>query len=311
MQVQVSSVFKTILSRSVTRRRVIGATVLTGASLAGSGAYGVYVEAGGEGQVKHYSLTPPGWTSGFKLKVAALSDMHCGGFHMPLARIQEIVAKTNALGADVILLLGDYVTRTDRNIHQVAHDVWAAELAKLRAPLGVHAILGNHEYWDDVRTHRDRTIATAGGEALKSVGIPVLSNRAIRLVKDGQPFWLAGLDDQIAYRLGPRQFLGRDDLVGTLAQVTDQAPIILMAHEPDIFVNVPARVSLTLSGHTHAGQIRILGWSPYIPSQYGNRFAYGHIVEENRNLIVTAGLGTSGPPLRLGAPPEIVLIDLV
>ncbi len=305
-----ASLIKTMLSRTVTRRRLIGGAALAGASLAGSGAYGVYVEAGGEGQVKRYSLTPPGWTPGLKLKVAALSDLHCGGFHMPLARIQEIVARTNALGADIILLLGDYVTRDDRNIHQVTHAVWAAELAKLKAPLGVHAILGNHEYWDDVRTHKDRTIATAGGEALRAVGIPVLSNRAIRLIKDGFPFWVAGLDDQIAYRLGNRSFLGRDDLPGTLAQVTDDSPVILMAHEPDIFVDVPARVALTLSGHTHGGQIRILGWSPYIPSRYGNRFGYGHIIEDGRNLIVTAGLGTSGPPLRIGVPPEILLIEL-
>jgi uncharacterized protein len=306
----VSSRLKQLWSHSVTRRNLIGGAALAGFSLAGSGAYGVYVEAAGDGQITRYRLSPPGWTPGLKLKVAALSDLHCGGFHMSLARIEEIVAKTNALGADIILLLGDYVTRADRNVHQISSASWAAVLARLKAPLGVHAILGNHEYWDDLAAQKDRTKTTEGGDALLSVGIPVLKNQAIRLTKNGMPFWLAGLDDQIAYRLGARQYLGRDDLSGTLAQVTDAAPILLMAHEPDVFVDVPSRVSLTLSGHTHAGQIRLLGWSPYIPSQYGNRFAYGHIIEDNRHLIVSAGLGTSGPPLRVGAPPEIVLVEL-
>ena len=83
-----------------------------------------------------------------------------------------------------------------------------------------------------------------------------------------------------------------------------------MAHEPDIFARVPARVSLTLSGHTHGGQVRILGWSPIVPSHYGNRYAYSHIVERGRNLIVSGGVGTSKLPLRLGVPPEIVLVEL-
>jgi uncharacterized protein len=310
MQVRMTSSITSLLARTFTRRRVLGATVLAGASVVGTGAYGVYVEAGGEGQIKRYSLIPPGWTTGLHLKVAVLSDLHCGGFHMPLSRIEEIVTKTNVLDADIILLLGDFVTRSDRNIHKIAPDKWAAALAKLKAPLGVHAILGNHEYWDDVAAQRDRTRTTQGGDALLAAGIPVLANKAMRFTKNGLPFWLAGLDDQIAYWLGNRNYVGRDDLQGTLAQVTDTAPVILMAHEPDIFVDVPSRVALTLSGHTHGGQIRILGWSPYIPSRYGNRFGYGHIIEGGRNLIVTSGLGTSGPPLRIGVPPEIVLIDL-
>ncbi len=86
--------------------------------------------------------------------------------------------------------------------------------------------------------------------------------------------------------------------------------MILLAHEPDIFVDVPERVALTLSGHTHGGQVHLMGWTPYVPSNYGNRFRHGHIIEDARHLIVSAGLGTSGPPMRLGVPPEIVLIEL-
>ena len=86
--------------------------------------------------------------------------------------------------------------------------------------------------------------------------------------------------------------------------------MILLAHEPDIFPRVPARVALTLSGHTHGGQVRLFGYSPVVPSRYGNRYAYGHIIEDNRHLIVSGGLGCSILPVRLGCPPEIVMVEL-
>jgi predicted MPP superfamily phosphohydrolase len=133
----------------------------------------------------------------------------------------------------------------------------------------------------------------------------------VRLTKGGRPFWLLGLGDQLALlRRGPKRYRGVDDLAGTLAQVTDDAPAILLAHEPDIFPEAPHRVALTLSGHTHGGQVRLLGWSPLVPSRYGNRYAYGHVVEDGRHLVVSGGLGTSILPVRLGVPPEIVLVDL-
>src|SRR5688500_7611690 len=110
----------------------------------------------------------------------------------------------------------------------------------------------------------------------------------MRLRKGEHAFWLAGLGDQLALLPGARwerrRFGGVDDLAGTLARVTDNAPVILLAHEPDIFPRVPERVALTLSGHTHGGQVRLLGYSPMIPSRFGNRYAYGHIVESERNL---------------------------
>jgi hypothetical protein len=143
------------------------------------------------------------------------------------------------------------------------------------------------------------------------------------LAKDGRAFWLAGLGDQLAYRVGYLsdgrwRFEGRDDLPGTMAQIGEPpgdaaghaAPVIMLAHEPDVFDRMPQRVSLTLSGHTHGGQVRLLGWSPYVPSEFGSRFAHGRITENGRDLIVSAGLGTSGPPIRFGIPPEIVVVDL-
>jgi len=142
-------------------------------------------------------------------------------------------------------------------------------------------------------------------------GIPVMENAALRLVKDGKPFWLLGLGDQFGDggRRNPQR--GHDDLPGTLAQIGDDAPAILLAHEPDIFVDVPDRIALTISGHTHGGQVLIPGFGALlVPSRFGSRFRYGHIVENDRHLIVSGGLGTSGLPVRLGVPPEIVTITL-
>jgi predicted MPP superfamily phosphohydrolase len=150
---------------------------------------------------------------------------------------------------------------------------------------------------------------------LERVGIPVYENDAVRLSKDGHALWLAGLGDQMAFIRGRRKrawrtFEGVDDLSGTLAKVSDDAPVVLLAHEPDVFPRVPERVALTLSGHTHGGQVRVFGYSPMVPSRYGNRYAYGHMVEDNRHLIVSGGLGCSILPVRIGVPPEIVMVDV-
>jgi len=151
-------------------------------------------------------------------------------------------------------------------------------------------------------------------KALEAAGIPVFENDAIRLKKDTQPFWVAGLGDQLALLPGRNNnrtsWQGVDDLDLTLGKVTDDAPILMMAHEPDIFPNIPSRVSLTLSGHTHGGQFRIFGYSPVVPSRFKNRYAYGHVIENDRHLLVSGGLGCSIAPVRFGVPPEIVLLEL-
>src|SRR5262249_37930363 len=160
------------------------------------------------------------------------------------------------------------------------------ELGRLEAPLGVHAVLGNHDWWEDRTAQRNGHGPTVARQALELAGISVYENDVLRLQKEQHGFWLAGLGDQLALlpraRWGRARFAGVDDLPGTLAKVTDDAPVILLAHEPDIFPRVPERVSLTLSGHTHGGQVRVLGYSPVVPSRFRNRYAYGHIVENDR-----------------------------
>ena len=229
---------------------------------------------------------------------------------MSAERIAAIVETTNGLGADMIALLGDYAAGHRYVTGPVHSRDWSAAL---RAPLGVHAILGNHDWWDDRTAQRDGKGPTYGRRALEAVGIPVYENDAVKIKARNGSFWLAGLGDQVAFvpsqRLRPGSRIGVDDLDATLAKVTDDAPILMLAHEPDIAARMPERVSLTLAGHTHGGQLRLFGWSPVVPSRYGNRYAYD-LVRERSDLIVSGGLGCSIMPLRLGVPPEIVLLTI-
>jgi len=260
--------------------------------------------------VTRYRLAPAQWQSGPALRIAMLTDLHLGEPFVSLGRLDEIVASTNALQPDLICLLGDFEPGHRFVSRQVARADWARSLAQLKAPLGVHTVLGNHDWWADAEAQSRRTSVPLAARALMDAGLPVHENAAVRLVKDGKPFWLFGLGDQIAYLRHGRGFLGRDDLVGTLAAATDTAPGLLLAHEPDIFPEVPQRVALTLSGHTHGGQVRILGYSPLVPSDYGNRYAYGHVEEDGHHLIVSGGIGPGKLPIRIGVPPEIVLIEM-
>jgi predicted MPP superfamily phosphohydrolase len=301
--------------KRISRRRFLTTLGLSGAGMVGLSSYGFAVEASWRLDVTRYRVSPPNWPRGLKLKIGVIADVHAGGPAMPADRIAEIVARTNALEPDVIALLGDFAASHKFKTRSVAPQEWAEALGELKAPLGVHAILGNHDWWDDLAAQRARRGPVLGRRMLERSGIPVYENDATRLVKDGHRFWLAGLGDQLAFlagrrKRGTRRFQGVDDLDGTLAKVTDEAPVVLLAHEPDIFPRVSDRVSLTLSGHTHGGQVRVLGYSPMVPSRYGNRYAYGHIVEDDRHLIVSGGLGCSILPVRLGCPPEIVVVDV-
>lgn len=296
----------------LTRRAFLRIFATLLAAGAATSAYGVVIEPFYRLRVKTYALTPPGWPADLPLKIAVIADPHACTPWMTAQRIGSIVDMTNDLGADIVLLLGDFIATHKFQVAVPAGE-WAAQLARLKAPLGVHAVQGNHDWWGDPEAMKRQAGPTFVETALKKVGIKVYENDALRLEKDGKPFWLAGLGDQIAFvpvRHWRHPKRGVDDLPGTLAKVTDDAPVILMAHEPDIFVKVPPRVSLTISGHTHGGQIAPLGFTPVVPSRYGSRFVYGHIVEDNRNLIVSGGLGCSIIPVRMGSPPEIVVIEL-
>jgi predicted MPP superfamily phosphohydrolase len=234
------------------------------------------------------------WPYPHPLRVAVLSDLHVGAPYYGIDRLEEIVARTNAARPDLICLLGDFVTLGVVGGHFVPPDSIAAVLARLRAPLGVVAVLGNHD-----RLIGGKRVAAA----LREAGLVVLEDTtAVRRTGDG-PVWIAGVSDF---------WTGRHDVTGTLAEVTDStAPVLLITHNPDLFPDVPARVLLTLAGHTHGGQVRfpLLG-APIVPSSYGQRFAAGHIVEGGRHLFVSTGIGTSDLPIRFRVPPTIFMLTL-
>jgi predicted MPP superfamily phosphohydrolase len=296
-----------------TRRGFLRLLWRGGLALAAMAGY-PFVEAMAWPGITTYRLTPPRWTPGLKLRVVVIADVHACEPWMSADRIKGICDRANALEADVILLLGDYVSGMNLVTDYVHSADWSKAMAGLSAPLGVHAVLGNHDYWEDLAFQRDQTVEPFAKAALAAVGIPVMVNDAIRLEKDGHGFWLAGLGDQVALRPGKRfdrvGWQGLDDLPATLARIKDDAPVILMAHEPDIFPDVPDRVSLTLSGHTHGGQINVFGWKPVVPSRYGARYAAGHVEEKGRHLVVSKGLGCSIIPVRFMSWPEIVLLEL-
>lgn len=286
---------------------------LLGTALAGLalGAYAGWVEPVARLRVQTWALRPRGWTAG-RLRMVMIADLHAGAPQMDESRVQAICDRAMGLGGDLVVLMGDYRASHRFQTREVPIEAIAPILAGLKAPLGVHAVLGNHDWWDDEEAQARRApgpIHTT--RVLEAQGIPVLANRAVRLGQGAGAFWLAGLDSQAAYRRRSGLPAFRvADLPGTLAQVTDAAPVILLAHEPDVFAKANDRVALQLSGHTHGGQIRLFGWAPVVPSRYGNRYAWGHIIEEGRDLVVSGGLGCSGLPLRLGIPPEITVVDL-
>jgi uncharacterized protein len=260
-------------------------------------------------RIQSYSLTPPNWPHGLRLKIAALADIHACRPWMEPDRIRAIAEQANSLDPDVIVLLGDYMASHRWVTGKVQASEWAGALRGLRARLGVYAILGNHDWWQDKAVQKAGKGPVFSRLALEDAGIPVLENDVVRFGNDAAAFWIAGLGDQLAFivrRDGRTRFRGFDDLPGTLAKVTDRAPVILLAHEPDIFPRVPGRVALMLSGHTHGGQVRLFGYSPVVPSRYGNRYAYGHVAETDakaagsnampRHLIVSGSLGCSIMP---------------
>jgi predicted MPP superfamily phosphohydrolase len=273
------------LVRSKIRIRIVAIALLVAPFLVAMWAFGIEP---GILVVRHVRMELPGWKS--DLRIAVLSDLHVGSPHVGLDKLRTIVEKTNAENPELIVLLGDFVVGGPggrRAVNFVEPEHIAQELKALRAPLGVFAVLGNHDWWYD---------GERVGKALTEAGIPVLENRAVHVGN----IWLGGIAD----------FWTREpDVAGTLRQMTTDDPAVLMTHNPDIFPDVPARVSLLLAAHTHGGQVRLPIIGTIITT---SRLGYnaGEYVERGRHLFVTTGIGTSIVPVRFGVPPEIVILTL-
>jgi uncharacterized protein len=274
----------------VVRRRAL--------ALAGLGAAFVAVEGGWREPrrlvVRSRALALARWPARLDgLRVGIVADLHAGSPHFGLRRVEQIVARVNGERPDLIVLLGDYVDPKVPFGRRLAPEAVTERLGRLRARLGVHAVLGNHDWHEDgERVQR----------ALLAAGIAVLEDRALPLAYEPGALWLVGLADLRYRRPEPRV---------AFADVPEGAPVIALAHDPDLFPLLPDRAAIVLAGHTHGGQVGV----PFlrrlvIPSYHGDRYANGHVVEQGRHLYVSAGVGTSGMPLRLFAPPEIVVLEL-
>ncbi len=286
----------------IDRRRFLQMLLGSAAGFFSLGGYAFAVEPRHRLSVAEYDLALPRWPAGAPpLKVALLSDIHISDPWMPLERVEHIVATANSLDVDVILLLGDYLAGVP-GFRRVPIEAMAAALGQLQAPLGVHAIVGNHDY-------RWRRTPTPLVGALRAAGIDVLLNQSRRIRGHGHDFWLAGTESALAGGLDGSD--GRDDLEATLAGVDGERPVVLMAHEPTQFESVSDRVAVTFSGHTHGGQVALpLIGAPVSHHSTVHGWVRGHYVHQGRHLVVTSGLGMSLLPIRFMVPPEIAVVTL-
>jgi predicted MPP superfamily phosphohydrolase len=244
--------------------------------------------------VNRHELRVPRWPAALAgLRVALLSDLHVGSPHWDLARLEELVRRTNAEQPDLILLAGDYEINGVWFGSHVAIEPIAAQLGQLHAPLGVIAVLGNHDWWNNARRVR---------RALEQNGVRVLDDETQVITARGSDFAVLGLrDEQSRSRTAAEE----------LALAPPGLPLIVLVHEPDVFAELDQRALLTLAGHTHGGQVNLpLLGRCVVPSRFGARYAAGEVLEHGRVLFVTTGVGTSIVPVRFGVPPEIALLTL-
>ena len=274
-------------------RRLRSALALFTATMLGLAVWAFWIEPASLA-VREYELHLPGWPRELAgLRVAALSDFHVGSPYNGIDKLQQIVALTNRSDPDLIVLLGDFVVHGVVGGRRIPPARIAPVLSNLEAPLGVWAVLGNHDWWHSFEGVR---------KPLSLQGIKVLEDQAVEISSSGATFWLAGIGDAWA---------GNPDIPAALEAVPHDAPVLAITHNPDIFTDMPDRVSLTVAGHTHGGQVALpLLGPPVVPSVHGQRYAAGWIVEEDRHLFVTPGLGTSIIPVRFLVPPEISILNL-
>jgi predicted MPP superfamily phosphohydrolase len=221
-------------------------------------------------------------------RIVQLSDLHVGAMH-PSWWAMRWARAANAEAADLAVVTGDMVTSG-----VAFHDAIAACLGGLRAKDGVFAIMGNHDYFGE-------------GEPLISLlqarGVRVLRNEGLVLSRDDAAMYLAGIDDT---------WTKRADIDRALADRPAGMPTVLLSHDPERFPQAARRgVALVLSGHTHGGQVAV----PFIPkrvnaSKIAHTYSLGFYEKDGATLYVHPGLGTTGPPIRLGVAPAVVVLTL-
>jgi predicted MPP superfamily phosphohydrolase len=246
------------------------------------------------------------------LKIVAISDIHGGSRGVTAEKIRLVVEKANEQNADLIVLLGDYVAQNhsrkpynEQTLKMPMTEI-ADNLKGLQAKLGVFAVLGNHDGF-----YGDAEIAAE----LERVGIEVLQSELKIIEKNGRKIRLLGLNDHLKLN---SWYSFDSDVRAILAKNEPDGDIIVLEHSPDIFQVLNYHKSLgkdfklMLAGHTHGGQVwfPILG-TPVVPSSFGQKYSYGNIEENDVDMFVTTGIGTSILPIRFMMPPEIAVLTIV
>ncbi|MBL8182447.1 MAG: metallophosphoesterase [Blastocatellia bacterium] len=245
------------------------------------------------------------------LKIVAVSDIHGGSRGGEVEKIQRIVKTVNEQNPDIIVLLGDFVSEKGEPVKigeqplLMDLETLSSALTGFRAKYGTYAVLGNHDYW-----HSDSAVANA----LERAKIVVLENEIIGLNINGVTLRILGLKDHMHIKSQDRYNAEVRKVVENSVPGKD---IVILQHSPDVFPIVAGTnkvsndIRLFLAGHTHGGQVwlPILG-TPMIPSSYGQKYARGHIRENDVDMFVTTGTGTSLLPFRFMMPPEIAVLTL-
>ena len=250
-----------------------------------------YFEARRDPVVRETRVALAGWPAGAApLRIVLISDIHIGTPAMDAARLERIVGQINALHPDLVVIAGDFIFGHVPDSAARIGAPMVAPLARLKAPLGVVAVLGNHDHW---------TGGAATRALLERAGVTVVENGAVQ--RGVLVLGVVGDD-----------YSRHADLPATLAAMAKlHGPRLMLTHSPDLAPQLPSDVGLLLAGHTHCGQVLLPFYGPVSDvSRYKARYRCGVRREGGLTVITTAGLGTSGGPYRLGAPPDLWLVTV-
>ena len=245
---------------------------------------------------------------GRDIRIAVLSDFHVVGPYSSLQMMRRIGEAVMQMRPDMIVLAGDFLgDGAVRGRHANARDI-ADAMCDLSAPGGVFAILGNHDWKDCPLARRTNYRENSVQHAFKGSNVTLLRNESQAVELGGEVFNVVGFDSQ---RPVPRDMTrGLHDPELAFSSIQPDRFTLLLAHEPDYFAQADRRADLQISAHTHGGQLNLFGWRPIVLSKYGARFAHGHFQDGKRQMVVSAGLGFSGVPMRIGQPAEVTMITL-
>lgn len=224
------------------------------------------------------------------LTIVQISDLHFGPFVGP-EEGRAVVDVVMGLKPQMVAITGDHASRATERETDLIVDVYS----RLSAPLGVYAIMGNHDHW---------TNHAAVDEAIRGTRVTLLRNTNVAVEQAGDVLYIAGVDD-----VWERQ----DDLPLALKGVPDQGLAILLAHEPDFAdeASNDRRVALQISGHSHGGQVRLPGLGPLRLPSLARRYPAGLFDVGSMRLYVNRGIGVVSPPVRFNCRPEVTLLELV